>query len=104
MYGSTVRTNREFLVKWQLLGGDVRGIRKVQAAVRQEVEVDQLFQFSEHRLYTSELIAYAHSWPFFVQWNPRRMFHNYVLATNRIRRVVAPLQYLWDRNAGIFLY
>lgn len=67
IYGSTVRTDREFLVEWQLLGGDVRGVRKVQAAVSREVKVDKLFHFSKYRLYTPNPIAYVHSWPFVVQ-------------------------------------
>jgi hypothetical protein len=104
VHSPTVGTNTELLIQQQPRSRKIWRFSEVQTAIRRKVEVDDLFELLTNCFYAPDLIAHVHGRPLFVQWNPWCMFHDNIFATDGIRSVVAPVQYLRNRDSSLSLH
>ena len=99
-----MRPNTKPSSKGHLGDGINSDVAKVQAPVCWKRDCGCLLNVHRDCLDAGNLLLSGHRWPFLVQLNALDVFHDDILATNDVRRVVAPVEDCWDWYSGIRLY
>lgn len=95
--------NTKILCKGHLATSVDVGIGKIQTPVRREGDCCYLLHIGRNAMDTVDPLVCGHSWPFLVQLNSHRMFHDDILAANGVRCIVAPVKDDWNRHSSIGL-